>query len=255
MAIKKITMQRLDATVIANMGGGGTGGTGDMAKVIYDTNDDGKVNAADTADSVPYTGVTGKPSSFPPSTHNHPASEVTGLATVATTGSYTNLSNKPTLLALGTTSTTAYRGDYGSAAYSHSQTAHAPTDAQKNSDITKAEIEAKLIGTITTHTHSYNDLTNIPAPTPSGEPSYPNVYRTNKVDGIFTTVEFKREDGTLAVKSQLVPPGSGPNYPTRMEYRYDATGLVVTATLEYDLSYDTDGDLISEVIHIGGGPS
>ena len=26
MAIKKITMQRLDATVIANMGGGGTGG-------------------------------------------------------------------------------------------------------------------------------------------------------------------------------------------------------------------------------------
>lgn len=30
----------------------------------------------------------------------------------------------------------------------------APPDAQKNSDITKAEIEAKLTGEITTHTHS-----------------------------------------------------------------------------------------------------
>lgn len=39
------------------------------------------------------------------------------------------------------------------AAYTHSQTTHAPNNAQKNSDITKAEIEAKLIGEITTHTH------------------------------------------------------------------------------------------------------
>lgn len=56
-------------------------------------------------------------------------------------------------LALGTTSSTAFRGDYGQTAYMHSQSAHAPTDAQKNSDITKAEIEAKLTGTITTHSH------------------------------------------------------------------------------------------------------
>ena len=43
-------------------------------------------------------------------------------------------------------------------AYTHSQSTHAPTDAQKNSDITKAEIEAKLTGEITTHTHP-NDVT------------------------------------------------------------------------------------------------
>lgn len=30
---------------------------------------------------------------------------------------------------------------------------HAPADAQKNSDITKAEIEAKLTGVITSHSH------------------------------------------------------------------------------------------------------
>lgn len=36
----------------------------------------------------------------------------------------------------------------------HVTSAHAPSDAQKNSDITKAEIEAKLTGEISTHTHA-----------------------------------------------------------------------------------------------------
>ena len=48
------------------------------------------------------------------------------------------------------------------AAYTHSTSAHAPSNAQKNSDITKAEIEAKLTGNITTHTHSQY-LTSIPS--------------------------------------------------------------------------------------------
>ncbi len=47
-------------------------------------------------------------------------------------------------------------------AYAHSQAAHAPVNAQKNSDITKAEIEAKLTGDITSHTHSQY-LTSVPA--------------------------------------------------------------------------------------------
>lgn len=34
-------------------------------------------------------------------------------------------------LALGETSSTAYRGDYGKAAYTHSQSSHAPSDAEK----------------------------------------------------------------------------------------------------------------------------
>ena len=34
-------------------------GAGDMLKSVYDSNDDGKVNAADAADSVPLSGVTG----------------------------------------------------------------------------------------------------------------------------------------------------------------------------------------------------
>jgi len=43
-------------------------------------------------------------------------------------------------------------------AYDHSQSAHAPSDAQKNSDITKAEIEAKLTGEITSHKHLGSDI-------------------------------------------------------------------------------------------------
>ena len=49
--------------------------------------------------------------------------------------------------------TTNLKNNYD-AAYTHSTSAHAPVNAQKNSDITKAEIEAKLTGNITSHTHS-----------------------------------------------------------------------------------------------------
>lgn len=59
-----------------------------------------------------------------------------------------------THLTLGTTSSTAFRGDYGNTAFQHAQSIHAPTDAQKNSDITKDEIEAKFNGEITSHTHN-----------------------------------------------------------------------------------------------------
>lgn len=71
------------------------------------------------------------------------------------------VNNIPAGLSLGETSSTAYRGDRGKVAYDHSQSAHAPSTAQKNSDITKAEIEAKLIGEISTHYHA-SDSTKAP---------------------------------------------------------------------------------------------
>ena len=57
--------------------------------------------------------------------------------------------------------TTNLKNNYD-AAYTHSTSTHAPSNAQKNSDITKAEIEAKLIGDISSHTHSQY-LTSVPA--------------------------------------------------------------------------------------------
>ncbi|PWG16150.1 phage tail fiber repeat family protein [Salibaculum griseiflavum] len=54
-------------------------GAGDMQTSIYDTDDDGKVDAAEVADAVAWSGVTGKPSAFTPSAHGHSISDVTGL--------------------------------------------------------------------------------------------------------------------------------------------------------------------------------
>lgn len=91
---------------------------------------------------------------------NFPATGETGKIYIAintnltyrwTGTAYTEISPS---IALGETSSTAYRGDRGKIAYDHSQATHAPANAQKNSDITKAEIEAKLTGTITTHSHT-----------------------------------------------------------------------------------------------------
>ena len=151
-----------------------------------------------TADSVNWENVVGKPT----------------FATVATTGSYNDLTDKPTIPSTDGLASTTYvdnrvagivnsapetldtlnelatalgndpnfattvanqigtkvdkvdgkglstndltntlKANYDTA-YTHSQSTHAPSNAQKNSDITKAEIEAKLTGNITTHTHS-----------------------------------------------------------------------------------------------------
>ena len=54
-------------------------GAGDMAKSTYDTDNDGKVDAAEVADAAPWAGITGKPTSFTPSSHSHSISQVTSL--------------------------------------------------------------------------------------------------------------------------------------------------------------------------------
>lgn len=61
--------------LLKNAGGGG----GDMQKEVYDQNDNGIVDAAE---SVPWSGVTGKPSTFTPSSHTHSISEVSNLQTM-----------------------------------------------------------------------------------------------------------------------------------------------------------------------------
>lgn len=55
----------------------GDAGFGDMLKSIYDKNNNGKVDLAETADNVPWTGITGKPSTFAPTAHVHTADQVT----------------------------------------------------------------------------------------------------------------------------------------------------------------------------------
>lgn len=82
--IKTVNGQTLLGSGDLVIAGGGGGGSGDMAQSVYDTNADGKVNAADSADvalAAPWSGVTGKPSSYPPDTHGHTIADVTGLQT------------------------------------------------------------------------------------------------------------------------------------------------------------------------------
>ncbi len=61
-------------------------GAGDMMKAVYDTDNDGMVDAAE---SVPWSGVTGKPSTFPPDEHGH-----TFIGLTDTPSSYSGSSGK-----------------------------------------------------------------------------------------------------------------------------------------------------------------
>ena len=105
-------------------------------------------------------------------------------------GSYDDLSNKPVIPTITNDLTSALKTNYDTA-YTHSQSSHAPSTAQKNSDITKEEIEAKLTGVISTHSHEGTSSSG------SGEKLlYRYVYDANKViqptslnlaTGVFTT--------------------------------------------------------------------
>ena len=61
------------------------------SKVSQLTNDSGYITG------VTWDDVTGKPTTFTPASHTQAASTITGLATVATSGSYADLTNKPTI--------------------------------------------------------------------------------------------------------------------------------------------------------------
>lgn len=66
-------------------------------------------------------------------------------------------------------------------------------------------------------------------------------------NGIFTSVEYRRKtDNTLVVKSVLSG-GTSPKYTTRTLTYYGMDGTTVENTTTKSLSYDVDGDLISEV--------
>lgn len=82
-----------------------------------------KVTSASSADSVAWSGISGKPTTFTPSAHTHTASEVSGL---------------PTKLS-------AFTNDVGYL-----------------TSITKSMVEGVLTGDITSHTHTFASLTSKP---------------------------------------------------------------------------------------------
>ena len=92
------------------------------------------VGNAATATNAPWSGITGKPTTFTPSAHTHTASDITGLPT--------SLKNP-------------YKLTFGSKTYDGSAAATiTASDLGALTSITKPMIEGILTGNITSHTHS-----------------------------------------------------------------------------------------------------
>lgn len=92
--------------------------------------------------STAWDDITDKPATFAPTAHSHAIADTTGLQAALDGKSASNHT---------------HAGVYEPAnanIQAHVVAAHAPSNAQKNSDITKAEIEAKLTGEISSHTHA-----------------------------------------------------------------------------------------------------
>jgi hypothetical protein len=99
---------------------------------------EGGSQSGSVSGSVSWASVTDKPATFPPEAHTHDyaASAHNHDAAYSAAGHTHNY--EPANANIQT----------------HIASAHAPSNAQKNSDITKAEIEAKLTGEISSHTHA-----------------------------------------------------------------------------------------------------
>lgn len=98
------------------------------------------------------------------------------------------------------------------------------------------------------HTHSISNVTGLQAELDKAERVKFKVIKSGKdAEGAFTTLEYRRKsDNTLAAKSVLSG-GTAPQYTTRTLTFYAANGTTVEKTETYTLSYDADGDLVSEV--------
>lgn len=72
--------------------------------------------------------------------------------------------------------------------------------------------------------------------------------RENKdANGIFTTINYFRTDGSLA-KTSVLSGGTTPQYAYRTETWFESDGVTEAYQTTYALTYDEDGTLISEIL-------
>jgi hypothetical protein len=187
-------------------------GSGDMLKSTYDANNNGKVDSAENADAVPWSGVTSKPATFAPSAHSHTIGDlpVATSGTVSTTqvvrADDLRLSNARTPTAhthtiadlpvatSGTSSTTqVVRADDARLSNARTPTAHthvigdlpvATSGTVSATQVVRADdLRLSNARTPTAHTHIIGDVTNLQAelnlkaplasPTFTGTPAVP----------------------------------------------------------------------------------
>ena len=130
------------------------------------------VGNAATATNAPWSGITGKPTTFTPSAHTHAASDVSGLPT--------SLKNP-------------YKLTFGSKTYDGSAAATiTASDLGALTSITKSMVEGVLTGDITSHTHSYLPLTGGTL-TSASPPLY-----INRING-YSSITYQVEGSTVGV--------------------------------------------------------
>jgi hypothetical protein len=105
---------------------------------------------------------------------------------------------------------------------------HAPSDAQKNSDITKAEIEAKLTGEISSHTHAGGggSVTQTTVNFPAGANVAARAAAATGLPGGWTAVDGS--DGSVTINgatSDDLVFTTTLNYPTDLVTAFDFFGL------------------------------
>lgn len=77
-----------------------------------------------------------------------------------------------------------------------------------------------------------------------------STYKSNQDDnGIYTTVTYKRADGTTYKVSELSNADDNGNYTTQTITYYATDGSTVDKTEVYTITYNSDGDVESEVLN------
>ena len=76
-----------------------------------------------------------------------------------------------------------------------------------------------------------------------------SIYKSNQdINGIYTKVTYKRGDGTTYKVSEISNIDDYGNYTRQTIYYYNVDGVTLDRTEVYDITYNSDGDIESEVL-------
>lgn len=113
-----------------------------------------------------------------------------------------------------------------------------------NSDMLKIDTEMGNVKTDLTRVDNVSQKLDTKVNTESKITSERSV---KDAEGLFTIVTYKRSDNTV-YKTSMLSGGTSSQYTTRTVKWFDTDGTTILATDVYTLTYDADGDLLSEVL-------
>jgi len=165
------------------------------------------------------------------------------------TGNITSHEHSYSTLTLGTTSTTAFRGDYGNTAYTNRITSLTTTGTSGNATLTsntlnipnytytltKAGVEGVLTGNITSHTHSYDNYSGwrlYTDTTDRGDISSGEQVRF--VGGTNVTIGYTDTNNVITINST----GGGVSWNGSTENAIGTFGSSTTIDAEPNLTFD-----------------